>query len=552
MKSRALLLLLLCIAMLKSIIPSIHQGIPVTHDGQGHVARMANYAVAVRQGQFPPRFAPTFHDGYGYPVFNFHYPLLSLGGAPLVILGLNPEVVTNLLIIVCWVLLWLGLYRYIYQLTKDTHAALVGLLVLVLSPYLYTLVYVRGSYGELFAMTACFWLLTYIERQRVSKLSLENQKFFSIMRVVSGAILLLAHNIYALILFPLTLLYALWRRKNLSVFQVLTEYFLSFALSAFFWIPALVEKKYIVLDEKFSNFYLDHFLSLPQLLELQVRFGISGGGKTDSLTYGLGIAALFVLAFGITFIIRNHLKKQPTNPVIPALFVLIFIALFFMLPASIPIWKTFPLLQYLQFPWRILGPLSVLIAILSAYLFMYAQKKEKIVCITILCVASLQMFRWYYPTYIHETREYYLNYRESTTLRDELRTKTFTVPAGMLSTQQPMIIGNGTVTLEKWRGTYRTYTVHATESVTVVEPTMYFVGWNVFANGRKIPINTDPAYQGQVAYSLPAGEWKIESRMTQNTSDRLIGNTLSILSLLYIVVQLLLFVKERLGNKHVG
>jgi hypothetical protein len=40
---------------------------PYTHDGENHLARFANYKLALKQGQFPPRLAPNLLNGYSYP-----------------------------------------------------------------------------------------------------------------------------------------------------------------------------------------------------------------------------------------------------------------------------------------------------------------------------------------------------------------------------------------------------------------------------------------------------------------------------------------------------
>ena len=40
-------------------LPYFRVGLPVTHDGENHVARFAQYYLALKQGQFPPRLAPT-------------------------------------------------------------------------------------------------------------------------------------------------------------------------------------------------------------------------------------------------------------------------------------------------------------------------------------------------------------------------------------------------------------------------------------------------------------------------------------------------------------
>ena len=47
-------------------------GFPYTHDGQNHLARLSNYYLALKQGQFPPRWAPNLDAGLGYTSLNFN------------------------------------------------------------------------------------------------------------------------------------------------------------------------------------------------------------------------------------------------------------------------------------------------------------------------------------------------------------------------------------------------------------------------------------------------------------------------------------------------
>ena len=63
-----------------SIIPVLslfHPGLPVTHDGQDHVARIANFYQNLSEGNIIPRWAGNLNWGYGHPILEFLYPLPS-------------------------------------------------------------------------------------------------------------------------------------------------------------------------------------------------------------------------------------------------------------------------------------------------------------------------------------------------------------------------------------------------------------------------------------------------------------------------------------------
>lgn len=63
------LFITLSIAFLLLFKPYLHTGFPYTHDGENHLARFANYKLALKEGQFPPRWAPNLMNHSGYPVF---------------------------------------------------------------------------------------------------------------------------------------------------------------------------------------------------------------------------------------------------------------------------------------------------------------------------------------------------------------------------------------------------------------------------------------------------------------------------------------------------
>ncbi len=86
------LTILLLLASFSFLIkPYLNDKFPYTHDGENHLARFANYKLAVKQGQIPPRFAPNLVNRYGYPVFNYNYPLANLASLPLSLFKLNYE-----------------------------------------------------------------------------------------------------------------------------------------------------------------------------------------------------------------------------------------------------------------------------------------------------------------------------------------------------------------------------------------------------------------------------------------------------------------------------
>ena len=73
-------LIIFCFITLISIFPLLdlaHPGLPITHDGQDHVARIANFYANLEEGNIVPRWASNLNWGYGHPILMFLYPLPS-------------------------------------------------------------------------------------------------------------------------------------------------------------------------------------------------------------------------------------------------------------------------------------------------------------------------------------------------------------------------------------------------------------------------------------------------------------------------------------------
>jgi hypothetical protein len=89
----------------------------------------------------------------------------------------------------------------------------------------------------------------------------------------------------------------------------------------------------------------------------------------------------------------------------------------------------------------------------------------------------------------------------------------------------------------------RSYQLDLNTDSLIVEPTAYFPGWQTKVKN----LNTDnPTWHiiehednefiaGRLAYRLPAGKYLVESRFTQKTWPRILGNSLSLFSFLTLI-----------------
>mgnify|MGYP001590198170 FL=1 len=90
MKGNHLLLILVGICVVP-LLDLLHLGLPIAHDGQDHVARIANFYQNLTEGNIIPRWAGNLNWGYGHPILEFLYPFPSYFASFFHFLGYLPK-----------------------------------------------------------------------------------------------------------------------------------------------------------------------------------------------------------------------------------------------------------------------------------------------------------------------------------------------------------------------------------------------------------------------------------------------------------------------------
>src|SRR4030042_2416285 len=125
-------------------------GFPTTHDGENHLARLANLHLAVIDRNFPFRWAQNLNYKFGYPVFNFNYYLPEAFALIPLKLGFSIEVSLKIVIILSFIAGGFGCYLFLSQYFRRL-PALIGALFYLSFPYQLVNVFVRGNVGEILA-----------------------------------------------------------------------------------------------------------------------------------------------------------------------------------------------------------------------------------------------------------------------------------------------------------------------------------------------------------------------------------------------------------------
>jgi hypothetical protein len=520
---------LVAIPFLVLIWPYLQTGVPYTHDGENHLARFANYKVAVREGQIPPRFAPNLMNHYGYPVFNYNYPLANLLSLPLSILGVSYELTFKLLMVIGLGLAVAGALAWLKLLELPFKTSWLGAGTLLTAPYTASLVYVRGNVGEVWAMGMFVWALWFTK-------SLELKKPVSWLVSVSIILgFLLAHNIAAFFGGLLWLVYC-WRsfKRNKKLWLAwFKPTLLAGLLSLWFWLPAIMEKNLVVLDgASLSLGATNHLIQPQQLFASPLQFGFSYLTAVDTLSFSLGLVPLFSLVASSLWLIKFGRRQKKLARQVAFLSLSGWLLLFLQTPLAYSIWKTVPLAGFIQFPWRL--TLFWLIFTLPLVAFSWQLGRGfKLMIGFFLLLQILTVWRLEPADRLHKTNLDYDLFSQSTSTLNENLPRDFTFSEIADWSPEPRILsGQADYDVEHWTGSSRRYKLVVSETALVAEPTMSFAGWQTTANGQLVEYTNNDTIQGRLAYQLSPGEYQITTRFTQRTWPRLVGNSLSGLALI--------------------
>ncbi len=535
--------------LLAVVLTKVYWGnaFPYTHDGANHLARFVNYAAALREGQFPPRFAPYIYSGYGFPIFNYNYPLANILALPWLAIGFHTERVFAILITSS---LTVGIVAVFYSLRHyfKRSASVIGTLTYALSWYLNIGLVYRGGIGEViaYALTPIvFWCLYRWQKKP--------QLYAWFLATFSLAVLLLAHNVMSLFSFGLLGLFSLnWLIDHRLTWRSwLLLWLVPVGLTLWFWLPALAEMNLVALaGDALQTETSQHVVPLSQLLFSPWRFGFSRTGSLKSLGFGQGSLFITVAFWAIVGLIQESWEWSWRRATWPSAqgrlrwILAVVLAGSFWLASdwSQIVWQTVSPLAVLQFPWRCLFITSLLLAPTAAWVYQrYTSGWIKLG----LLVAVVWQMRWVINLkpvdYFHYDQQYYLQFPHSTTARNENRPLTFSPDAIVSWQPQPTVAtGAATTNVLVWLGSRREYTVQVTTDAILTEPTVYFPGWQVKADDQLLTPELTPQLGGLVAYRLPARRepYLITSGFTGRTMARQWGEIISVLTAVSLLVAL--------------
>lgn len=545
-----------------SVAPIFIQGFFAVHDDT-QVARVQQMSIALLDGMFPVRWVPDLGYGYGYPIFSFYGPLSYYVGAFFMFFGADALFATKLMMAFGVLLSGVGMY-YLAKIFWGKAGGVVAALLYVYAPYHAVNIYVRGAVGEFFG-----YAFIPIVFYGVIK-AYESGRFrFVAIAGLAYAALLSSHNLTGLMVTPFLVMlllfltfFSLRKEQKLSFYFMYLSFLFGLLLSAFYWIPALLEMGYtnVISQVGGAADFREHYICFPQLWESAWGYGGSVRGCVDGLSFRMG--KIHILLAGASLLVLPFVVKKQKKPAVAIVvaFIFLLLSVFFSTDLSKPIWKAVPILSFIQYPWRLLSVISFFSSFLGGAFVWFLIgnvgfiKKTKIVKIIILgvVVGAIVIFyaKLFVPqTIVQKTARDYVNRStlrwETSRISDEYLPIGFIRPlvsSGVPINKFSVDSGNAVFSDEKSKTQVFSADVRAETQSRIHLNLAYFPGWSVFVDGDEVVYQIE---KSGISVMVSPGEHIIEAKYIGTTVEK-VADTISYISMFGLVTGIIFFRRRRL------
>lgn len=553
------LLAVIALASLQPLFYGMAQGkMLMTDDGNLHLYRVIalDYGLTYDDSLYP-RYISALALGYGAPLFNFFSPFAYFLPRTLHTFGfdfLSAWYVAMMAYVLAG--MW-GIYRLTAHWATHT-GALIAATSFAYAPYILFDTITRGTLTEVAAL-AC---LPHVMAQ-FSALS----KYPSLRRWVwataTFTLFIPIHNIvtvHGTLLLGGYALFLVWHaprahRRN-TFLALLMSGIMGILLSAFFWVPALLETAQVQINAVTQGInsldVTQHLRPLSEVLAPPTTTDTSQLNFAMPITLSLASLAIAVLGLGL------GIWQKRLLGVLGFMGLATLMSLFMNLPPSAPIWQTVPLLNYTQYAWRVLGVGSITLAVLAGVgggLMLQAiptQRLSAMVFTGFMLAIILYSLPWLYRPYANLEATTILDAQAYEYERGELALSSFSeyLPiwheggldfATMQARWQagyPIQRVNDTLTTVNvssiaWHGTSAQMHISAPQAGVLVLDWLYMPNWQATLNGQPIPITASES-MGLLKLEIPAGEHLLDIRLVASPLQTL-GTGISFMALLTLL-----------------
>lgn len=541
MKKHIPILIVLITGLLPFIFYFHTFDLPHTHDGLVHLPRIAAFYKALLDGHFPVRWAGDLNYGYGLALFNFIYPLPYYIASFFVFLGLGLTVSFKLVISLSFMLSGIFMYWFAKSFFNNQHKALVVTMLYQFASFRFIELLLRGSFGEVYTYTFLPLVL-----YGLVLLSKKTTARYILLTSVATALLVLSHNSISLVFFSVAVLFVLFFlpgiRKKIVGFASL---FLGIILSAFYWLPAIIEHKFTYGDLFMENLYKGHFAPfwyffIPNLTN-------SSNFQIEQISVQIGLFQVIAIILSVILLFKS--KEIFNKKIVIFSLILLVGSLFLMQPASLFLWEHVSYLRQFQFPWRLLSVVTIASSLCGIGYFMLPLFKSTrmVYVLTALIIAS--SFFYWFPRlgYDKINEKEYWNFPLNTTYYGETDIIWSAGPAKKYPTSR-IEVASGSAQIENYKKTTvrHTFDVVAKTNTNLVLHVLYFPGWRIIVNGEPVSIQfQDPAFRGEMIFAVPTGKSHVVASFGES-KIRFFADMLSLGGLIVLITGFILLNKRNL------
>jgi hypothetical protein len=557
-------LTILCVVIL---LPFFDKGFFETDDGTWAVIRQASMHSELRQGQFPVRWSGSLNFGYGYPLFNFSYPGPYYLGEAFHLFGLSFLSSVKAVFVISTVVSVIAMYYFASELWRNKIAGLIAAIFFLAAPYRLINLYQRGSIGETLAI-AFFPLLCLMGLRLLTT----GKRRYIFGGAIFLALLLLSHNVLSFLFIPFFIYWMLVEiflryvkfstlftnyldqfrdlkisytpdpeRKTFTkhIHLILVMVLLGTGLSAFFWLPAISEIKYTKLSQTPLTNIESEFSRRSWILSTPFERKVENVDKIKFFNRNT-VYIFLVVIFAILCILLFYRKNYLLGSQRTILYILpLILALFMMSPFSTYLWKNIPGLNIIDFPWRFWGLVIFIFPIIIASVSLipicrYIGLTLAIVALILSTSHNHKLIKFDQPTSYYETNQ------ATTTSASEYLNKWTNVPytnspdAAIIAVEGNDSIDHQVITN---KSIFKEYSITVSDQTEVSTSIMYFPGWQLKLDGIKHEFSY--LNNGLISTQIPSGTHNLVLEFT-NTPIRMLANSISVLTFLFITVFLFL------------
>jgi hypothetical protein len=521
-----------------------HPGFYTSHDGEHQVIRLYQFDKALKDDQFPVRWAGTSDNGYGYPLFIFSYQSPWFVGVPLVHLGFSLTDSVKGIFIIGYILSGMIMFLWL----KEAYGVLPGFtgsLSYLWAPYRLSNIFVRASLGE-----ASVFLFVPLVFWGIWKCKDESKGFLGIILIALGIAGVILSHLMGLIIFFIPIL--LWilvqsvglkEKKKEYLSKSIFGLVLGFCLSAYYLLPAMLEKNLTQAPQLLTSYFQDHFVTIKQLIYSKWDYGFDFPGTVnDKMSFQVGITQWIIAAFLIIFVMYKLISKKTIQKEILFVLFIFGYSIVMMLDISKPIWEVISKYAYFDFPWRFLG-LTVFVIAVGVSVFLSNIKRGKV--LIVVCLIGIAMYtnrnHLNVNQYVTIPDKFYESSPSTSNSYDEYRPKT--LDNNYVKEKRPRFqSANIEVKKETSKSNYlMVQGMNNLQNEKAKINISYYPGWEVKVNNVKQ--KDILGANGMIEVNIPKGDFTLEAKLKE-TPLRIFSNFISIFSFFLIILLGLKIIKK--------